>query len=88
MPLRYRLNCGRISQIMKVQRALKTRLDLTPAQAEMVSNHGGAARFVYNWGLEQRQKAFQETGKGLNYPQQNKALTVSQKRKPLALRSE
>lgn len=58
-----------------MQRALKTRLDLTPAQAEVLARHGGAARFVYNWGLEQRTQTYKATGKGLSYPQQNRALT-------------
>ena len=67
---------------MKLQRALKTRLDLTPAQAEVLARHGGAARFVYNWGLEQRQQAFNATGKGLSYPQQNRALTELKQENP------
>ena len=60
---------------MKLQRALKTRLDLTPVQASVLARHGSAARFVYNWGLERRSEHYKVTGKGLTYPQQNKALT-------------
>jgi putative transposase len=69
-------------RLMKIQRALKTRLDLTPTQREVLARHGGAARFVYNWGLEQRQTAYQTTGQGLTYPQQNLTLTQLKAQQP------
>ncbi len=44
---------------MMVIRAYKTELDLNHAQASACARHAGAARFAYNWGLEQKIAAYQ-----------------------------
>jgi len=44
---------------MKIQRAYKTELDLNNKQRTACLRHAGAARRAYNWGLEQKQKAYQ-----------------------------
>jgi putative transposase len=43
---------------MKVMRAYKTELDLNNAQRSACARHAGAARFAYNWGLEQKRAAY------------------------------
>jgi putative transposase len=43
---------------MIVLRAYQTELDLNHAQASACARHAGAARFAYNWGLEQKQAAY------------------------------
>ncbi len=44
---------------MKVLRAYKTELDLNNTQRTACARHAGVARFAYNWGLEQKQAAYQ-----------------------------
>ncbi len=43
-----------------VIRVYKFRLYPNQAQAEMLEKHFGTARFVFNWGLEQKSKAYSE----------------------------
>jgi putative transposase len=45
---------------MKILRAYKYELDPNDRQRTDLTRHAGAARFVYNWGLEQKEKARQE----------------------------
>ncbi|HEU5199323.1 MAG TPA: helix-turn-helix domain-containing protein, partial [Ktedonobacterales bacterium] len=43
---------------MLVTRAYKTELDLNNQQVTACTQHAGAARFAYNWGLARRQEAY------------------------------
>jgi putative transposase len=48
---------------MLVQRASTTALDLTDRQATACTQHAGAARSAYKWGLARKQDAYKATGK-------------------------
>ena len=41
-------------------KAYKFLIKPTKEQTEMFEKHFGASRFVYNWGLEQKTKSYQE----------------------------
>ncbi len=56
----------------------------TKAQEEALYQMAGAKRFIFNWSLARRREAYEETGKGLTYFQQNKELTTL-KRQPETL---
>jgi putative transposase len=43
---------------MRVQRAYKTELDLTDRQVTACTQHAGAARWAYNWGLRVKQEHY------------------------------
>lgn len=43
-----------------VIRAYKFRLYPNTAQAQMLGRHFGTARYVFNWGLEQKSRAYSE----------------------------
>lgn len=60
---------------MIVKRAFKFKLEPTKLQFEMFLQFAGARRFVFNRGLDQRQKAYEATGKSPSYFDQNKELT-------------
>lgn len=60
---------------MPVQRKGEFRLYPSRTQEEAIRGYCGACRYVYNRGLEERKKAYQETGKGLSFAKQCKALT-------------
>lgn len=47
-------------------KAYKYRIYPNKVQEEMFSKHFGSARFVYNWGLENKIKIYQTTGKGIS----------------------
>ena len=47
-------------------KAFKYRLNPTQEQIIMLSKHFGCARFVYNWGLNEKSKAFKETGENIS----------------------
>lgn len=64
---------------MLVKRAFKTELDLNNAQKTACVKYAGAARFVYNWALEQKIKAYKETGKTLSYIDLSRELTQLKK---------
>jgi len=59
---------------MKIYRGYKTELDPNDRQRSALSNHAGAARFAYNWGLNQKIKAYEETGKSPSYYDLHKEL--------------
>ena len=48
-------------------KAYKYRIKPNKEQAEMFEKHFGATRFVYNWGLEQKTKSYQEGKKTLTF---------------------
>lgn len=58
-----------------VKRAYKYRLYPTNSQRLVLGQTFGCARFVYNWGLEQRKEAYETTGKGLSNTETSKRLT-------------
>jgi putative transposase len=59
---------------MQITRAWKTELDPTAAQRQHFVQACGVARFVYNWGLEQRKKRCKETGESMSAFSQLKLL--------------
>ena len=48
---------------MKVKRAYKTELKPNKTQRNLMANHCGAARFIYNWGLARKTESYRLTGK-------------------------
>jgi len=46
-----------------IQKAFKYRLCPTPEQEQLLAQHFGHCRFVYNWGLNQKLEQYQERGK-------------------------
>jgi len=52
--------------ILKSKRAYKTELKPNRAQEKALSNHAGAARFAYNWGLARKSENYRLTGKSPN----------------------
>ena len=60
---------------MIVKRAFKFKLKPTELQRADCLRFAGARRFIFNRGLDQRQKAFEATGKSPSYFDQNKELT-------------
>lgn len=63
-------------------RAYKYRLYPTPAQAEFLAKQFGCARYVYNWALEQKSRAYQQSKKGLSRFELDKRLTALKKERP------
>lgn len=59
-----------------IKRAFKFKLKPTLKQREKFLRFAGARRWVFNRGLDQRQKAFAVTGKSPSYFDQNKELTT------------
>jgi putative transposase len=47
-------------------KAYKYRLYPTKEQESQIIKHFGACRFVYNWGLEQKEKTYENTGKRIS----------------------
>jgi putative transposase len=47
---------------MIIHRGYKVELDPNNTQQSALVNHAGAARHVWNWGLETKQRAYKETG--------------------------
>ena len=64
---------------MKIQKAYKTELKVNNKQSSYLIGHIGAARHVYNWGLEQRIKEYKETGKSSNAIAQHRQLNELKK---------
>ncbi len=61
---------------MIVKRGFKFNLKPTSAQENLFRQFAGACRWVFNRGLDQKQKAFNFTGKSPSYFEQNKELTL------------
>jgi putative transposase len=51
---------------MLVHQAFRYELAPTPAQRAALTNHAGAARWAWNWGLTVRRKAWQRRRQTLN----------------------
>jgi len=64
---------------MIIKRAFKFKLKPTTLQCDKFLQFAGARRFIFNRGLDQRQKSFESTGKSLSYFEQNKELTLLKK---------
>jgi putative transposase len=60
---------------MIVRRAFKFKLKLTALQSNLMLRFAGARRWIFNRGLDLRQKAFAATGKSPSYFEQNVELT-------------
>jgi putative transposase len=73
---------------MRIQRAYRYRFYPTPEQAEQLARTFGCVRAVYNWGLEQRMKAFYERQQRLYYKDLALALTALKKTPERAWLSE
>ena len=52
---------------MEVMRTSRCRFYPTPEQRDNLARTFGCARFVYNWGLEDRTNAYHADGTSLNY---------------------
>lgn len=61
---------------MKVQRAYRYRFDPTPEQEQQLARTFGCVRAIYNWGLEQRTRAFYDRQQRLYYKDLALALTA------------
>lgn len=59
---------------MIIRRAFKYKLKPTKAQREKFLQCAGARRWTYNRGLSERKKAYEATGKGISYYEQNNEL--------------
>jgi putative transposase len=68
---------------MKVRKAFKYRICPTKEQQAKLEVQFGHNRFVYNWGLNARQTAYQENGKGLYYSDLAQMLTLIKKFSPV-----
>jgi putative transposase len=64
---------------VKVHRAYRYELKPNAQQRILLAKHAGAARFAYNWGLQQRIELYQRTGKSTNYVEQNRELNCLKK---------
>ena len=73
---------------MLIKRAFKFKLNPTRAQEELFLRFAGAKRWVFNRGLDQRKKAFEQTGKSPSYFDQNKELTLLKELQETAWLSE
>src|SRR5438093_1560495 len=54
---------------MKLQRCYRFRLDPTPPQEQAFRQYAGCRRFVWNWALERKRAAYQESGESIGYHQ-------------------
>jgi putative transposase len=59
---------------VRITRAYRYELKPNAQQRILLAKHAGAARFAYNWGLQQRIELYQRTGKSTNYVEQNREL--------------
>lgn len=64
---------------MKINRAYKTELKPNKSQQKDLSNHCGAARFAYNWGLARRIDEYERIGRSSNAIEQHKQLNALKK---------
>ncbi len=64
---------------MLLKKGFRFRLDPTDSQRQLFAQFAGASRFLYNRGLEQRKKAYEETNKSLSYFDQNNELVSLKK---------
>jgi putative transposase len=63
-----------INKFMKINKAYKVELNPNNKQKTLLEKSCSVTRFVYNWGLEQRIKLYNEEKKSLSYYDQDKIL--------------
>ena len=61
---------------MLLKKGFRFRLDPTDAQRQLFIQFAGACRFIYNRGLDQRKKAYENEGRSVQYFEQNNELVV------------
>jgi putative transposase len=66
---------------MILKKGFRFRLDPTIGQRQLFVQSAGASRFLYNRGLEQRKKAYEQSGKSISYYDQNNELVLLKKEK-------
>lgn len=66
---------------MQITRGYKVELDLNNKQHTLLLLCASVARWVYNWGLEQRIKEYKETGKSSSFFDQSRQLNALKKTK-------
>lgn len=59
----------------RIHKAFKTELNPTDEQAGQFRRWAGCARYIYNWALSERIKAYEDRGETLTHYGQDKALT-------------
>jgi len=64
---------------VEILKAYKTELDPNNVQRTALLKHAGASRFAYNWGLAQRKKEYEKTGKSSNAIEQHRQLNAIKK---------
>ena len=64
---------------MQVPRAYKTELELNDHQVTACTQHAGASRFAYNWGLQVKQERYKATGKSPSAMELHKELNALKK---------
>ena len=64
---------------LKSKRAYKTELKPNRAQEKALSNHAGAARFAYNWGLARKSESYRLTGRSPNAIELHRELNALKK---------
>ncbi len=62
-----------------IQKGFKYRIYPTKEQSVLMAKHFGCVRWVYNWGLDQKTKAYQETGKSPSRFELDRQLTSQKK---------
>ena len=61
---------------MIINRAFKFKLKPNSSHKTLFLQFAGACRWIFNRGLDQRQKAYEATGKSPSYYEQNKELPI------------
>jgi putative transposase len=64
---------------VKIKKAFKFRLDLTPEQNERFRQFAGASRFAYNYALGRKKTLHHETGKSITSGEIQKEITRMKK---------
>ena len=73
---------------MIIKRAYKFKLKPNPQQTTHFLQFAGARRYIYNRGLDQRQKVYEATGKTLSYFEQNNELPLLKEQEETAWLSD
>lgn len=61
-------------------KAFKYKMTPTYKQRQMLSQAFGCARYIYNWGLNQKVQTYEKDKKSIGYIQLAKELTILKKR--------
>jgi putative transposase len=60
---------------VKIRKAFKFRLELTPEQNQRFRQFAGASRFAYNYALDRKKTVYKETGKTITSGEIQKEIT-------------